>query len=52
MLDHVETIVKSSGMSYEVLIDDVQEAIDQENPTLSQSAQEELEGRKGLIFLL
>jgi len=52
MLDHVDTIVKSSGMSYEVLIDDVQEAIDQENPTLSQSAQEELEGRKGLIFLL
>ncbi|XP_071576058.1 carboxypeptidase B isoform X2 [Temnothorax nylanderi] len=47
MLDNVESILKDCGINYQVLIDDVQEAIEEENTPLSMEMQEELEGRKG-----
>lgn len=52
MLGHVDSVFKGAGLEYEILINDVQEAIKEENPALSPDAQEELEGRKGLGFLL
>lgn len=52
MLEHVESIFHENGLSYKVLIDDVQQAINEENPPLSPDIQQELEGRKGLTFLL
>lgn len=48
MLDYVESLFKSAAIKYDVLINDVQQAIKEENPPLSPEAQEELEGRKGL----
>lgn len=52
MLGNVESILKDYGIKYEVLIDDVQEAIEEENMPLSTAMQDELEGRKGLRLLL
>lgn len=52
MLDHVELILKSSEIEYEVLIDNVQEAINKENTPLTQQMQIDLAGRKGLKLLL
>jgi len=52
MLGDVKSIFKNFGLRYEVLIDDLQQAIDEENSPLSPEAEEELEGRKGLTFLL
>lgn len=48
MFEHVESIFRVAGLRYEVLIDDLQQAIKEENPPLSPDVQEELEGRKGL----
>lgn len=48
MLEHVESVFKNAGLHYDVLIDDVQQAIKDENPPLSPEVQDELEGRKGL----
>ncbi|EFN75265.1 carboxypeptidase B [Harpegnathos saltator] len=47
MLEHVESVFRNAGLNYDVLINDVQQAIKEENPPLSPDAQEELEGRKG-----
>lgn len=52
MVENIESLFRSYGVKYEILIDDVEQAIKEENPPLSPEAQEELEGRKGLRFLL
>lgn len=52
MLGNVKSILKSFGIKYDVLIDDVQEAIEEENIPLPAQVQAELEGRKGLRLLL
>lgn len=52
MLGNVKSIFNNFGLRYEVLIDDLQQAINEENSPLSPEAEEELEGRKGLTFLL
>jgi len=52
MLSDVKSILKNCGIEYQVLIDDVQEAIEKENTPLSEEMQAELEGRKGLRLLL
>jgi len=52
MLSDVKSILKNCGIEYQVLIDDVQEAIEKENTPLSVEMQAELEGRKGLRLLL
>jgi len=52
MVENIESLFKSYGVKYQILIDDVEQAIKEENPPLSPEAQEELEGRKGLRLLL
>lgn len=52
MLGNVESILKSYGINYQVLIDNVEEAIKEENTPLTVQMQTELEGRKGLRLLL
>lgn len=52
MLKNVKSIFENSGLRYDVLIDDLQRTINEENSPLSPEAEEELEGRKGLMFLL
>lgn len=52
MVDNIGQLFETYNLRYEILIDDVERAIKEENPPLSQEAQEELEGRKGLSFLL
>lgn len=52
MLGNVESILKNCGIKYQILIDDVQEAIEEENVPLSMQMQIELEGRKGLRLSL
>ncbi|XP_012230102.1 carboxypeptidase B isoform X2 [Linepithema humile] len=47
MLRNVRSIFKNLGLRHEVLIDDLQQAINEENSPLSPEAEEELEGRKG-----
>ncbi|XP_029671098.1 carboxypeptidase B-like isoform X2 [Formica exsecta] len=47
MVENIESLFRSYGVKYEILIDDVEQAIKEENPPLSPEAQEELEGRKG-----
>ncbi|GAB1860577.1 Carboxypeptidase B [Camponotus japonicus] len=47
MVENIESLFKSYGIKYQILIDDVEQAIKEENPPLSPEAQEELEGRKG-----
>ncbi|EFN61709.1 Carboxypeptidase B [Camponotus floridanus] len=47
MVENIESLFKSYGVKYQILIDDVEQAIKEENPPLSPEAQEELEGRKG-----
>lgn len=50
MVEYVESVFKCAGVQYDVIINDVQQAIKEENPPLSPEAQEELEGRKGSRF--
>lgn len=52
MLEHVETVFRNAGLEYDILINDVQQAIKDENPPLSPDVQEELQGRKGLSLSL
>lgn len=52
MVKNIESLFKSYGVKYEILIDDVEQAIKEENPPLTPEAEEELEGRKGLSLLL
>ncbi|XP_070517045.1 carboxypeptidase B isoform X2 [Cardiocondyla obscurior] len=47
MIGNVDSILKNCGIKYEVLINDVQDAIDDENMPLSMQMQAELEGRNG-----
>ncbi|XP_032683426.1 carboxypeptidase B-like [Odontomachus brunneus] len=47
MLKHVGNVLRNAGLEYDILINDVQQAIKDENPSLSPDVQEELEGRKG-----
>lgn len=47
MLGHVESVFRNAGLRYDILINDVQQAVNAENPPLSPDVQEELEGRKG-----
>ncbi|XP_011880856.1 PREDICTED: carboxypeptidase B-like [Vollenhovia emeryi] len=47
MLSNVESILKNCGIKYQVLIDDVQEAIEDENVPLTVEMAADLEGRKG-----
>ncbi|XP_012140434.1 carboxypeptidase B isoform X2 [Megachile rotundata] len=43
----VARYLKQKDLEYHVVIEDVQKAIDEENPALSEEEMEELEGRKG-----
>lgn len=45
--DKVKEFLDSSGLTFDVVIDNLQAAIDTENPTMSPEEMEELEGRKG-----
>lgn len=51
MVENIESLFKSYGVKYQILINDVEQAIKEENPPLSPEAQEELDGRKGLLLL-
>ncbi|KAL6429927.1 hypothetical protein ACFW04_007640 [Cataglyphis niger] len=46
MVENIESLFRSNGVKYDILINDVEQAIKEENPPLSPEAQEELEGRK------
>jgi hypothetical protein len=48
--DKVKEFLDVSGLTYDVVIDNLQAAIDTENPTMSPEEMEELEGRKGELF--
>lgn len=52
MLGNVKSILTNFNVNYEVLIDDVEQAIKEENVPLSIEMQTELEGRKGLRLSL
>lgn len=52
MLGNIDSILKNCGIKYQILIDDVQEAIEEENVPLTMQMQIELEGRKGLRLSL
>jgi hypothetical protein len=43
----VKEFLDSSGLNFNVVIDNLQAAIDTENPTITPEEMEELEGRKG-----
>jgi hypothetical protein len=45
--DKVKEFLDSSGLTFDVVIDNLQAAIDAENPTMTPEEMEELEGRKG-----
>jgi hypothetical protein len=45
--DMVKEFLDSNGLTFEVVIDNLQMAIDAENPTMTPEEMEELEGRKG-----
>lgn len=47
-ISRVSRYLKQKELQYEVVIEDLQRAIDEENPSLSVQEMEELEGRKGL----
>ncbi|OAD61119.1 Carboxypeptidase B [Eufriesea mexicana] len=46
-ISRVSRYLKQKELQYEVVIEDLQRAIDEENPLLSEQEVEELEGRKG-----
>ncbi|EEB11557.1 carboxypeptidase A, putative [Pediculus humanus corporis] len=45
--NNVYDVLKTKKLSYDVVIDDLQKAIEEENPSISQDEWSELEGRKG-----
>lgn len=45
--DKVKEFLDGSGLTFDVIIDNLQAAIDTENPTMTTDEMEELEGRKG-----
>lgn len=46
----VKEYLDSNGLTFSVVIDNLQAAIDTENPTMTLEEMEELEGRKGKLF--
>ncbi|XP_043685175.1 carboxypeptidase B-like [Vespula pensylvanica] len=46
-IPRVSRILREKNVRYDVVINDLQKAIDEENPPLSEELMEELEGRKG-----
>jgi hypothetical protein len=48
--DKVKEFLDSTGLTFNVVIDNLQAAIDTENPTVTPEEMEELEGRKGKLF--
>lgn len=44
----VSRYLKQKDLNYRIVIEDLQKAIDEENPSLSEQEMEELQGRKGL----
>lgn len=44
----VSRYLKQKDLNYRIVIEDLQKAIDEENPSLSEQEVEELQGRKGL----
>ncbi|XP_060823918.1 carboxypeptidase B-like isoform X2 [Bombus pascuorum] len=46
-ISRVSRYLKQKDLQYQVVIEDLQKAIDEENPSLSQEEMDELEGRKG-----
>jgi hypothetical protein len=49
-VDKVKEFLDGSGLTFDVIIDNLQAAIDTENPTMTPEEMEELEGRKGKLF--
>lgn len=47
-ISRVSRYLGQKDLRYHVVIEDLQKAIDEENPSLSEEEMEELEGRKGL----
>lgn len=47
MIPRVSRFLRERQVKYDVIIPDIQQAIDQENPLPSPEELEELEGRKG-----
>jgi hypothetical protein len=45
--DKAKEFLGSNGLTFDVVIDNLQAAIDTENPTMTPEEMEELEGRKG-----
>jgi hypothetical protein len=48
--DKVKEFLGSNGLTFDVVIDNLQAAIDTENPTMTPEEMEELEGRKGKLL--
>lgn len=48
--NRVKEFLDSSGLTFDVVIDNLQAAIDTENPAMTPEEMEELEGRKGEEF--
>ena len=46
-IDKLKNFLDTNSVRYEVVIDDLQSAIDAENPPLTDEDKEEFEGRKG-----
>lgn len=47
MLRDIKHLFKNLSVKYDVLLNNVQQAINEENPSLSTAVLDELEGRKG-----
>ena len=50
--DKVKEFLDKNGLQFDVIIDNLQAAIDAENPSLTPEEMEELEGRKGKYTVL
>lgn len=48
-IDKLKNFLDTNSVRYEVVIDDLQSAIDVENPPLTDEEKEEFEGRKGIL---
>lgn len=49
-ISRVTRFLRERQVKYDVIIPDLQQAIDQENPSASEEELEELEGRKGILY--
>lgn len=47
--NNVTNFLKDKKLVYDIVIDDLQKAIEEENPPLAEDEWSELEGRKGMI---